>query len=145
MKMSVHEGFITEYVQPENIEKNQSESKPDDSALALSAEEKAIEVIQELRKKYAANPETRYLMALIMAESALREKAERENLQPLTLEELKERLNNTKGTPIFITPPEGYKGEWGDAWYIFPWDYKDFKLEMYGITWLAYDHEPKGE
>ena len=145
MKMSVHEGFITEYVQPENIEKNQSESKPDDSALALSAEEKAIEVIQELRKKYAANPETRYLMALIMAESALREKAERENPQPLTLEELKERV----GKPVFLMWKRGKQWPWeADGWviddeddeYVDGWNYKN-----YGITWLAYDFEPKGE
>jgi hypothetical protein len=50
--------------------------------------ELARETIAELREKYALNPETRYLMALIMADEALRAQMEP---KPLTLEQLRER------------------------------------------------------
>jgi hypothetical protein len=44
--------------------------------------EQAIEAIAELRQKYARSPKTRYLMALCMADAALRAQQERLNPKP---------------------------------------------------------------
>jgi hypothetical protein len=47
--------------------------------------ELARETIAELREEYASNPETRYSMALCMADAVLKEKQEKEN--PTTIYE----------------------------------------------------------
>lgn len=85
--------------------------------------------------------------------SALREKAERENPKPLTLEELKDR----HGKPIYAVDGEGHAcwvvvnafdeecadNEFG-AWQFFYYDMQDCtKDELHPMGWLAYDHEPK--
>lgn len=76
-----------------------------------------------------------------LALSALREKQERENPKPLTLDELRDR----NGKPIYIVSKE-----FGDSWEIASYDKRRFFgrglcywLDDYGKTWLAYDHEPK--
>ena len=92
-----------------------------------------------------------------IAIEALREKAERENPQPLTLEELKERV----GKPIWI---HAFNAKWEKTTIyskVYPYLIRNIsENEMYGATkeaqewrhfdeygdwWLAYDHEPKGE
>ena len=79
-----------------------------------------------------------------MAIDALREKAERENPQPLTLEELRqyERL------PVFLVIENLNVKIWviidfsGDERTRFS---NGFRLsnDVYGITWIAYRHKPK--
>ena len=83
-----------------------------------------------------------------MAISALRAQAERENPQPLTLEEVKEHI--TKGHPNDIKPlyvdfkptiPIDYTSRWRDA-------YNLSRLiagrgDEYGKTWIAYRSKPK--
>lgn len=85
-----------------------------------------------------------------MAISALRAQAERENPQPLTLEEVKEHI--TKGHPNDIKPlyvdfkptiPIDYTSRWRDA-------YNLSRLiagrgDEYGKTWIAYRSKPKEE
>jgi hypothetical protein len=87
--------------------------------------------------------------ALDMAIEALREKAERENPKPLTLEELKERV----GKPVWIQKEHygEYKvfkkhhdslNKYGKRYWFTD---KEILFEChYGETWLAYDYEPKG-
>lgn len=83
-----------------------------------------------------------------MAISALRAQQERENPQPLTLEEVKEHI--TKGHPNDIKPlyvdfkptiPIDYTSRWRDA-------YNLSRLiagrgDEYGKTWLAYRQKPE--
>ena len=85
-----------------------------------------------------------------MAISALRAQAERENPQPLTLEEVKEHIK--KGHPNDIKPlyvdfkptiPIDYASRWRDA-------YNLYRLiagrgDEYGKTWIAYRSKPKEE
>lgn len=85
-----------------------------------------------------------------MAISALRAQQERENPQPLTLEEVKEHI--TKGHPNDIKPlyvdfkptiPIDYTSRWRDA-------YNLSRLiagrgDEYGKTWIAYRSKPKEE
>lgn len=70
--------------------------------------------------------------------------------KPLTLEQLKERV----GKPVFICDIQTKKGEWvviskvniNKEFCIIKYtngEYSD--LSVYAKTWLAYDHEPKGE
>lgn len=76
--------------------------------------------------------------------AALREKAERKNPKPLTLEELRERI----GDWIWIEV-KGKSNQTG--WNRLSIDlrprehelYTNVVPEGYGKTWLAYDHEPK--
>lgn len=87
--------------------------------------------------------------AFEIALSALREKAERENPKPLTLEQLKERV----GKPVWIQKEHygEYKvfkkhhdslNKYGKRYWFAD---KEILFEChYGETWLAYDHEPKG-
>lgn len=79
------------------------------------------------------------LQAIRSGAAALRAQAERENPQPLTLEQLRERI----GRPYYHVSHVGNKN---NKWVILqkaigehPEDYH------YGEWWLAYDHEPKGE
>ncbi len=110
--------------------------------------EQAIEAIAELRKRYARSPKTRYLMALCYADNALRVQQERENPQPISLVELKERV----GKPVWIWS-KYHEGGWN-----IPFDVSDERFMRfitlkcsdvgrqwieYGLNWLAYDHEPK--
>lgn len=80
--------------------------------------------------------------------ASLRAQAERENTQPLTLEEVKEHI--TKGHPNDIKPlyvdfkptiPIDYASRWRDA-------YNLSRLiagrgDEYGKTWIAYRSKPK--
>lgn len=109
--------------------------------------EQAIEFFEGC-KHHCGNPEF-----IDMAISALREKQERENPKPLTLEELKDR----HGKPIYAVDGEGHAcwvvvnafdeecadNEFG-AWQFFYYDMQDCtKDELHPMGWLAYDHEPK--
>lgn len=81
--------------------------------------------------------------AFEIALSALREKAERENPKPLTLEELKERVEK----PVYIMwrPDENWRFA-ESGWVVVELDGEfidGYSFKNYGQTWLAYDHEPK--
>lgn len=80
--------------------------------------------------------------ALEMAITALREKAERENPQPLTLEELRGMI----GKPVYVV------GCGGGGWEIFEgcddcgfWcaDESFYSAGGYDKSWTAYRHKPK--
>ncbi|MBO5953304.1 MAG: hypothetical protein J6Q53_04190 [Oscillospiraceae bacterium] len=81
--------------------------------------------------------------AMQMAIEALREKAEREDPKPLTIEELRDMI----GEPIYIVHSHN-----GNEWQIFT-GYNDcsfwsmgesFYLNCrYGKGWIAYRHKPK--
>lgn len=86
---------------------------------------------------------------------ALREKQERENPQPLTLEQLKERVGN----PVWIVDTVCHEVECLRFHTVISHGYtndKDYRFEQfgtdigiirweckYGETWLAFDHPPK--
>ena len=63
---------------------------------------------------------------------------------PLTLDELRQMDGCNDGTPIWIEPTGEYEGVWTAAWYIWPWDTKDFEIDTYADAWLAYRTKPEG-
>jgi hypothetical protein len=88
-----------------------------------------------------------------IAATALREKAEREDPQPLTLQEVLE-IND----PVWLEYKEGSRLYWNSDWAqvtkgITPsrvaiWWFGNEceetpRIEDYGKTWLAYRHKPK--
>lgn len=95
------------------------------------------EVLLLNRKDFAFNE------AIIMAIAALREKAEREDPQPLTIEELKGMI----GEPVWVQGPGlPQYGRWaivedafGNSLYLV----NDFTCHKIGKTWTAYRHKPK--
>ena len=74
---------------------------------------------------------------------ALREKAEREDPKPLTIEELKQMI----GEPVWVQGPGIPEyGRWGiveDAFGNSLYLLNDFSCHDIGKTWLAYRHKPK--
>lgn len=93
-------------------------------------------------------PEVKEFYAL--AETALREQAERENPKPLTLDELRQM----DGEPVWLETGEVSIGEqicgsWEifigreSAIYYFTRRKRGFFAEHYGKTWLAYRSKPK--
>lgn len=89
--------------------------------------------------------------ALLMAIDALREKAEREDPQPLTLEELRQM----DGEPVWVKTKNAYNGE-GECCVVHVLrDRRHFVALIpgiedmwhpsshYGKEWLAYRHKPK--
>ena len=93
----------------------------------------------------AAEEFKKYMEAEQMAIDALREKAERENPQPLTIEELKQMV----GWPVWVQGPGlPQYGRWaivedafGNSLYLV----NDFTCHNIGKTWFAYRHKPKEE
>lgn len=81
--------------------------------------------------------------AMQMAKVALREKAEREEPQPLTIDELKQMI----GEPVWVQGPGIPEyGRWGiveDAFGNSLYLMNDFSCHDIGKTWLAYRHKPK--
>jgi len=89
--------------------------------------------------------------AIIMAIDALREKAEREDPQPLTIEELQQM----DGEPVWVKNRNADRGE--GEWCVICLYYNklDFDASIpgvesywhpsneYGKTWTAYRHKPK--
>lgn len=104
-----------------------------EGGMALRPEQKAAEIINELCQTYVLNPETRYQLALIMAEEALREKAAREN--PRRLEEWGEEYGDCLWWKFPIAEPP-YSGSPLDA--AWPEYHTHF-------TKICYPHEPKEE
>lgn len=80
-----------------------------------------------------------------LAIQALQEKAERDNPQPLTLEELK----ITEYKPKYIVSLDNsFKSRWslenanfGEKFYFGACSY--LRISEYNKAWVAYDHEPK--
>ena len=116
----------------------------------LTAAADAIERLQsELTQEKIDNTNLIGELATVAAERD-RYKAERENPQPLTLEEVKEHIK--KGHPNDIKPlyvdfkptiPIDYTSRWRDA-------YNLSRLiagrgDEYGKTWIAYRSKPKEE
>lgn len=119
-------------------------------AYDLTAAADAIERLQsELTQEKIDNTNLIGELATVAAERD-RYKAERENPQPLTLEEVKEHIK--KGHPNDIKPlyvdfkptiPIDYVSRWRDA-------YNLSRLiagrgDEYGKTWIAYRSKPKEE
>lgn len=71
---------------------------------------------------------------------ALQEKLERENPQPLGLEEL---ISN-RGKPLYMKDITNLPFGYGDKWFICDLDNLPSAFYEYGKTWLAYRYEPKG-
>ena len=95
----------------------------------------------------AAEELKKYMEAERMAIAALREKAEREDPKPLTLEELRQ----LEGQPVWIKAKHyGIKAdvvrilgkEDGDAFIGFEINHR-LQENGYGKTWIAYRHKPK--
>ena len=85
---------------------------------------------------------------LVLARDALRAQQERENPQPLTLEEVKEHI--TKGHPNDIKPlyvdfkptiPIDYASRWRDTYNLSR--LIEGRGDEYGKTWIAYRSKPK--
>lgn len=97
--------------------------------------------------------------ALTMAIDALKEKAERENPAPLTIEELRQM----NGEPVWVTDPsepavsayctidvcvrfkeDRVNDKYSEA--MIPGDgFSCYQFNTYGKTWIAYLHKPKEE
>ena len=115
--------------------------------ITAEAADRIEQLHTELTKEKIDNPNLIGDLATVAAERD-RYKAERENPQPLTLEEVKEHI--TKGHPNDIKPlyvdfkptiPIDYASRWRDA-------YNLSRLiagrgDEYGKTWLAYRSKPK--
>ncbi|SMC38385.1 hypothetical protein [Papillibacter cinnamivorans] len=120
----------------------------------MNETEQAIEILSHQEKHITAEVDEAGFIDLIVdydltvaldhAITAIREKAERENPQPLTLKQLQERI----GKPVYIVS--------GDKlWWILPiiiykgWLYNDgrngepLNLKKYMKTWIPYDYPPK--
>ena len=81
--------------------------------------------------------------ALHMALDALREKAERDDPKPLTLEELRQM----DGESVWIVWPDGrIKSQWwivkSPDWYLMEFD-DPIAEKRYGSVWIAYRHKPR--
>jgi hypothetical protein len=115
------------------------------------------DILQRIQAAYASgNMATLYtLMPELMdgiedgtVLEALREKSERKNPKPLTLEELKQRV----GKPVWVVTLS--KGHESARWRVLErieleiqWEYYHFGNAVkdgagYGTTWLSYVHEP---
>jgi hypothetical protein len=105
--------------------------------------ERAIKRLTE-HTQYCVPPDD--LHALNLAIDALCAQHEQMNPEPLTMEELRER----HGKPVWIQEIEEPKMS---CWRLCYWDRGKYLIllgmtqtghlrEEYGITWLAYDHEP---
>jgi hypothetical protein len=78
-----------------------------------------------------------------IAAAALREKAERDDPKPLTIDELKKMI----GEPVWVQGPgQPEYGRWaivedafGNSLYLL----NDYTCHDIGKTWLAYRHKPK--
>jgi len=84
-----------------------------------------------------------YLMDKTFVLDALREKLERENQKPLTIEELRQM----NGKPVWIVWSDNrIKSQWwipGDySWYVMEFD-DPIMERRYGEKWIAYRHKPK--
>lgn len=115
--------------------------------ITAEAADRIEQLHTELTKEKIDNTNLIGELATVAAERD-RYKAERENPQPLTLEEVKEHI--TKGHPNDIKPlyvdfkptiPIDYASRWRDA-------YNLSRLiagrgDEYGKTWLAYRSKPK--
>lgn len=115
--------------------------------ITAEAADRIEQLRAELTNERIANTNLIGELATVAAERD-RYKAERENPQPLTLDEVKEHI--TKGHPNDIKPlyvdfkptiPIDYASRWRDA-------YNLSQLiagsgEEYGKTWLAYRSKPK--
>ena len=74
--------------------------------------------------------------------AAWNRRAQPEN-EALTMDELRQMGGCDDGTPIWIEPTGKYEGVWTAAWYIWPWDTKDFEIDTYADAWLAYRRKPE--
>lgn len=84
-----------------------------------------------------------YLMDRTFVLDALREKMERENPKPLTIEELRQM----DGEPVWVVWPDNrIKSNWwipgNYAWSVMEFD-DPIMERKYGETWIAYRHKPK--
>lgn len=107
-------------------------------------DKEAIEILQE-EHRYCQEP--CYVMnAIERAITALREKLEREQNEPLTLEQLRQM----DGQPVWVETPgvrkygrwaivEGVDTEYGEQTLYL---HGDFTCRDYGTTWMAYRHRP---
>jgi hypothetical protein len=80
---------------------------------------------------------------------ALREKQERMNPKPLTLEELREQIGKPAYIKLFDPDEEFWvlRNSWVDTRVPEPnilFHMRWYSHKDYGKTWIAYDHEPKG-
>ena len=96
----------------------------------------------EERAKTTPMPGAREMFEI--AAAALREKAERENHKPLTLEELRQM----DGKPVYVVSAS----RTGSGWVIFDCHNDDgfgmcdetwYFAKSYGKAWIAYRHKPK--
>ncbi|MHC1722752.1 MAG: hypothetical protein AB9836_06055 [Aminipila sp.] len=76
---------------------------------------------------------------------ALQEKSERENPQPLTLEQLKERHKKPVWLDIICEDTKLWRicGKECRPGLFYFGNYGEFPMSTYGIDWVCYDHEPK--
>ena len=82
--------------------------------------------------------------AFALAISALRERIERGNQKPLTLDELREM----GGEPVYVVWPDGrIKNGWmivgSTIWIDLFWDDLHDERSDYGFAWVAYRYKPK--
>ena len=114
--------------------KHFSQQVSDKSVLSVARGMDNPRVLSVVERIYEANE-----LALV----ALKEKAERENTEPLTLEELWLK----DGHPVWIVWPDK---RIESKWWIpgsYDWNMMEFNDHFmerrYGQTWIAYRHEPK--
>jgi hypothetical protein len=110
---------------------------------------KAIKVLEELAEIYRMEQSTDSYYATRYGIEALKEKEARDNPKPLTLEELKEQtgkwvwvllLNKSVGA-LCCTKVWQIGDEF--CYFCDNGHHRDFCLDDYGKTWLAYPYEPK--
>lgn len=91
-----------------------------------------------------------YLIDKTFILDAIREKRERENPKPLTIEELRQM----NGQPVYVVPQDEFHDrKYWEEWCVLDSDeavppgieYWSWALEDYGKTWTAYRHKPKEE
>ena len=104
---------------------------------ALQNRERCLKYLEGCKEH--TNPEA--LEAVRLSVIALREKLERENPKPLTLDELRQM----DGEPVWITfcsPQDVWPGHWR-IWHTC--EYQERELEAYDKVWQAYRRKPDME
>lgn len=108
---------------------------------AIKMTNNALKILEEEYK----GDETYSILEIIL--NALREKAERDNPNPLTEAQIRERV----GKPVYIKDSEDADN---DGWYIVAYAYNDgfTSVEEYYFDWVylnneitVFDHEPRME
>ena len=113
------------------------------AVVAETSDDAIVNAILDVAKEHEVTD--LYLLDKAFILDAIREKKERENPKPLTIEELRQMDQQ----PVYVVPADSHDSEWcvmcNDEACIPGCDYWAWGIKDYGKTWTAYRHKPKEE